>query len=97
MSKMRLTIVSRTLAAVLAVTSFAAAGAGTASAHPIHPIGHHGWGPHGWGGYAAGGVALGILGAMAYEGYQQDCVIERRFDIDGNYLGRVKVCRPVEY
>ena len=90
---------NKLLAAVLTVATIGAALTTTtqqASAHPIH-IGHHGgWGHHGWGYGAAGlGLGLGLIGAAAYEGaYVRPCRLVRQYDDYGNYLGRVRVCRP---
>ena len=94
---MSLTVSRKLFAAVLSIATIGGALTATtqqASAFPHFPHPHHhfGWGHGGWG-YAAGGLALGALAATAY-GYDRPCRLVRQFDEDGNYIGRVRVCRP---
>jgi hypothetical protein len=88
-------LIKKTVAAVVLVAALAAA-AGAAQAKPFHKHGHHGWrGPVG------AGLALGLVGAAiaasTVSAYADDDVVcgrEARFDEWGNYIGRVRVCRP---
>ena len=98
---MSLTFSKKILAAVLSVATIGTALTATtqqASAFPhgggFHHHGggfhHGGWGHRGWG-YGLGALALG---AVAYGAYDRPCRLVRQFDDEGNYVGRVRVCRP---
>lgn len=88
-------LLKKTIGAAVLVAALAAA-AGTAQAKPFHKHGHYGWrAPVG------AGLALGLVGAALAAGtvsaYADDdvvCVREAQFDAWGNYVGRVRVCRP---
>ena len=106
MSVIRSTKINKLLAAILSVATIGAAMTTTIQSaqafphggghgfHGGHGFRHHGWGGRGWG-YGAAGLGLGLLGVAAYEGtYARRCGLVRQFDEDGNYIGRVRVCRP---
>ena len=61
-----------------------------------HGFGGHGWGHHGWGHGGGFGLAVG-LGGDDYYGSTRVCSWQRQFDADGDYLGRVRVCRLAGY
>ena len=86
-----------------ALVATALAGSTGAQAHGFgghgfggHGFGGRGWGHHGWGHGGGFGLAVGLSGDDYY-GSTRVCSWQRQFDADGDYLGRVRVCRLVAY
>ncbi|HUO55332.1 MAG TPA: hypothetical protein VMU18_11355 [Rhodoblastus sp.] len=77
-----------------ALTTATVAGSTGAQAFPgpgFHPGFHHHWG-HGWRPGLGVGLAAGLVGAAIASQSYGYCHWERRFDVYGDYIGRVRVC-----